>query len=294
MSDLDPDLLRTFVAIADTGRFNAAAERVHRTQAAVSLQIRRLEARTEIPLFRRRGRIMELTEAGETLLGYARRILELNETALAAVRRAPVGGAVRFGTVQDMAETLLPGVLRRFSLAHPAVKVSVSVAGSAQLRADVARGALDMAFVTSGPGDRRTGPVIEAPLMWIGAEGWGWDRESPLPLAVIEAPCPFRNAAIQALNDGGLPWEITTTSPSLSGVLAAVRAGLGVTLRTSLLLSSGLAELTDGPPPLDPDRVAFRLMTGDDPSPAAQALSRAVGDEARKGLSALAAGKQSA
>ncbi len=284
MDDLDPDLLRTFMAIADTGRFHAAAERVHRTQAAVSLQVRRLEERTQTPLFRRRGRIMELTEAGETLLGYARRILELNAAALAAVRRAPVTGEVRFGTVQDLAETLLPGVLRQFSLAHPDVAVRVTVAGSAQLRADVARGVLDMAFVTSGPDDRRPGPRIETPLTWIAADGWQRDKDTPLPLAVIEAPCPFRNAAIQALNDAGLPWEITVTSPSLSGVLAAVRAGMGVTLRTPLLLAPGLASPGDDLPLPHPDKVSFLLMSGSDATPAAQALFDTIEVDTRRGL----------
>jgi DNA-binding transcriptional LysR family regulator len=287
MSNLDPDLLRTFVAIADTGRFGAAAERIHRTQAAVSLQVRRLEDRAGVALFRRRGRIMELTEAGETLLGYARRILELNDAALAAVRRGPMAGEVRFGTVQDLAETLLPGALRRFSQAHPAVKVTVSVAGSAQLRAEVTRGAQDMAFVTSGPGDRRDGPRIEAPLIWIAGDGWRMPAGRPLPLAVIDAPCPFRNAALQALDDAGLPWEIAMTSPSLPGVLAAVRAGLGITLRTALSLAPGLCVPSAPLPSLDPDRVAFRLMAGDPLPPAAQALRAAVAEEARAGIRSL-------
>ena len=280
MSDLDPDLLRTFVAIADTGRFGAAAERVHRTQAAVSLQVRRLEDRAGAALFRRQGRIMELTEAGETLLGYARRILEMNDAALAAVRRGPMAGEVRFGTVQDLAETLLPGALRRFARAHPEVKVTVAVAGSAQLRAEVTRGAQDMAFVTSGPG-------IEAPLMWIAGDGWQAAPNKPLPLAVIDAPCPFRNAALQALDDAGLPWEIAMTSPSLPGVLAAVRAGLGITLRTALSLAPGLCVPDAALPGLDPDRVAFRLMAGAPLAPAAQALRAAVAEEARAGVRAL-------
>jgi DNA-binding transcriptional LysR family regulator len=284
MSELDPDLLRTFVAIADTGRFGAAADRVHRTQAAVSLQVRRLEDRAGVALFRRRGRVMELTEAGETLLGYARRILDLNDAALAAVRRGPIAGEVRFGTVQDLAETLLPGALRRFSRAHPEVRVTVAVAGSAQLRADVTRGVQDMAFVTSGPGDRRDGPRVEAPLMWIAADGWRADAGRPLPLAVIDAPCPFRNAALQALDDAGQPWEIAMTSPSLPGVLAAVRAGLGVTLRTALSLAPGLAPPAAPLPALEPDRVAFRLMAGAPLTPAAQALRTAVADEARAGF----------
>ncbi|MCF3627754.1 LysR substrate-binding domain-containing protein [Thalassospiraceae bacterium LMO-SO8] len=290
MSDLDPDLLRTFVAIADTGRFGAAADRVHRTQAAVSLQVRRLEDRAGAALFRRRGRLMELTEAGETLLGYARRILELNAAALAAVRRGPMAGEVRFGTVQDLAETLLPGALRRFSQAHPAVKVTVSVAGSAQLRAEVTRGAQDMAFVTSGPGDRRDGPRIEAPLIWIAGDGWRMPAGRPLPLAVIDAPCPFRNAALQALDDAGLPWEIAMTSPSLPGVLAAVRAGLGITLRTALSLAPGLSPPAAPLPGLDPDRVAFRLMAGEPLTPAAQALRAAVAEEARAGIRSLPMG----
>ncbi len=290
MSDLDPDLLRTFIAIADTGRFGAAAERVHRTQAAVSLQVRRLEDRASVALFRRRGRIMELTEAGETLLGYARRILDMNAAALAALRRGPLAGEVRFGTVQDLAETFLPGALRRFSQAHPEVKVTVAVAGSAQLRAEVARGAQDMAFVTSGPGDRRNGPHIETPLMWIAGDGWRPPAGRPLPLAVIDAPCPFRNAALQALDDAGVPWEIAMTSPSLPGVLAAVRAGLGITLRTALSLAPGLSSPSAPLPDLDPDRVAFRLVAGNSLAPAAQALRTAVAEEARAGIRSLSMG----
>lgn len=266
--DLPTDLLRSLVAIADTGGIGRAAARVHRTQPAVSLQVKRLESLLGVPLFRKQGRGLVLTEAGERLLAYARRILALNDEAVAALAPAALAGPVRLGTIQDFADSVLPEVLARFAAENAGVRLDVRVGGSASLLDDLAAGGLDLALTADLPG--RAAPaalLLHRPMRWIGARAAAPADE--VALAVIESPCPFREAAIAALDGAGRPWRIVYTSPSLAGVRAAVRAGLGVTCRTDALAGDGLRALgpEDGLPPLPEARFA---LTGR-PSPSAAA-----------------------
>jgi DNA-binding transcriptional LysR family regulator len=243
--NLDMDVLRTLVAAQRLGGFNRAAEQIGRSQSAVSQQIHKLEERVGLPLFRKQGRSLELTEAGETVLAYARRILELNDEAVTAVRGASVEGIVRFGMPGDFAETWLPMALGRFKRAHPAVRVEAMVDRSAVLLERLDKGQLDL-VVTLGTKVRGdTHPIATLPMAWIGpANGeLPWRAGEPVPLAMFEAPCTFRHSASYVLDEAGIPWTIAFTSPSLPGLWAAVAAGLGITIRTAAGLPDTLRVL---------------------------------------------------
>lgn len=274
--NLDMDCLRTLVSVAETGTRARAAETVGRTPAAVSLQIGRLEERLGVALFRRVGRRMVFTEEGERLLGYARRILAVNDEALAALSPQRIEGPVRFGTTQDFADTILAGVLGDFTRVHPGVRLKVRVETSAALVEAAERGVLHLVLAVVGSGDLNAEPVIRLPMQWLGAPGLTLDPEVPVPLILFEPPCPFRKAALEALDRAGRPWRIAYTSPSLSGLRAAVEAGLGVTVRTDLFRgAAGAAPAQVADLPRLPE-VAYGLYSGCTPFPALDRLRSTV------------------
>uniref|UniRef100_UPI001E5D3492 LysR family transcriptional regulator n=1 Tax=Methylobacterium sp. Leaf118 TaxID=2876562 RepID=UPI001E5D3492 len=208
-TNLDMDVLRSFVTGIDLGGYARAAARLGRSPSAVSLQLRKLEDQVGCPLFLKQGRGLALTEAGEALLGYARRLLALNDAALAALRAPPLSGAVRLGLPQDVAETHLPPVLARFAQAHPQVRVGARVERDAVLRAGLAAGELDLALLwQEGAEAEPPGAVLlDLPMAWIGPRAWpGRVPGAPLPLAAFDAPCLFRRAGLAALDAAGIPW----------------------------------------------------------------------------------------
>jgi DNA-binding transcriptional LysR family regulator len=264
--NLDIDVLRTLVTAQRLGGFGRAAEQVGRSQSAVSQQIHKLEERVGLTLFRKQGRGLELTEAGETMLAYARKILELNDEALTALRGAAIDGVVRFGLCADFAEVGLPAALGQFKRAHPSVRIEVTVDRNYLLLEKLDRGQLDL-VLTLGHGARADAEKIaQVPLVWIGrAEGDPpWQPGQPVPLALFEAPCFCRTGAIDSLDAQGTPWRVTFTSPSLYGLLAAVEAGLGVTVRTPLGMPPALAVVGPrlGLPPLHSVDVSLHAAAG--------------------------------
>ena len=245
----DPEVLRSFVQGVELGSFARAAERLNRSTSAVSAQLKRLEEQAGRPLLRKSGRGMALTETGEVMLGYARRLLELNDEAAAAVRGVELAGRVRLGLQEDFGETLLPEVLGRFARAHPKLRIEARIARNAELLDGVNHGKLDLALAWEGDG---SSPHVERmarlPLRWIGSADARSSklrrRGEALPLVVLDAPCLVRRAAIDALDRAGIAWRIAFTSASLAGTWAAVRAGLGVSIRTPLGLPAGVRALT--------------------------------------------------
>lgn len=263
--NLDMDVLRTFVLGVDGGSFAQAARRVGRSQAAVSLQLRKLEQQTGHPLFRKQGRGLTLTPAGEVLLSYARRMLALNDDALAALDGAAVAGVVRLGLVQDIAESGLPAVLGRFARTHPAVRIEVMVERGPALAQALAAGNVDLAVLWGeAPSFPQGQPLARPPVAWIGADGWSPPPGEPLPLLVIENPCAFRAAAVAALDRAGIPWRVAVTSPSLSGLWAAAAAGLGVTPR-AMTGAPATVRPVAGLPPLPAMPLTLAAPTPDDP-----------------------------
>jgi DNA-binding transcriptional LysR family regulator len=294
ISDFDIDLLRTFVAIAVSGGFARAGERVHRTQSTVSLQMKRLEAQAGVRLFRRQGRRMVLTADGRRLLHYARRILALNDEAKASLARAGIEGPVRLGTVQDLAETALPEVLARFALTYPAARLEVRVEASAPLKAMLADGALDLALTLglagTGGGEGRDDRVLgRERLIWIGDGRPAPAAGAPLPLVLCDETCGIRAAALAALETARIPHRIVFTSPSLAGLRAAVRAGLGITARGARALEAGLAPVaTARPLPPLPEMAITLARATAGPNPAIDRLAAILQEMFTEGASSPA------
>ncbi|CAN5332186.1 LysR substrate-binding domain-containing protein [soil metagenome] len=265
--NLPTNLLRSFVAIVDTGSMLNASEQVFVTQSALSLQIKRLEELVQQSLFLREGRRLSLTSAGDVLLDYARRVLSLHDEAVAAVSAGHFAGPARVGMVQDFAETLLTGLLARFSQLHPEAQIYARVAGTAELQTLLERRQLDIILGFAAGSD--PGAIAVAPMSWYGDKDLA--HRAVIPLAVLEPPCRFREAAIRALDDAGIAYRITVETPNLTTLRSAVEAGLGLTCRTHLFL--------EDTPPLPPTTlpslptVACILRTADTLDDAARRLA---------------------
>jgi DNA-binding transcriptional LysR family regulator len=251
--NLDLDVLRSFALGVELGSFAKAADRLGRSTSAVSAQLKKLEEQAGTPILRRQGRGMALTDAGETMLAYARRLLDLNDEAVAALQGVELEGWIRLGLQEDFGEALLPEVLGRFARAHPRVRIEARIARNAELLERVGSGRLDLALAwDAGQATPHMERLGETPMCWIGPAaaplGWSADSGEPLPLVSLDAPCLMRTAAAAALDRAGIAWRIAFTSASLAGIWAAVAAGLGVALRTGVGLPSSVRAL----PPDEP------------------------------------------
>lgn len=254
MSDeyvFDTVLLRSLLAVADSGGFTRAAQQLHLTQSAISAHIRRLESEAGHRLLERTTRSVSLTPAGARLAGYARTILALHDDArasLGAGRR--VAGTVFVGLSEEMVKAPIIDCLRRFSVAHPDAEVSLTVGLTGELLALVQSGGLDIVLGSRCSDEERGEVLWSEPLVWArGPIGLAIDEATtPVPLAVFSDQCPYRAAAIEALARAGRQWRIVCQSPSAGGLMTAVCGGLGVTPVTrSSALAAGLVEVTTLP-----------------------------------------------
>lgn len=230
--NLDLSAIRSFVTAVELQGFARAAQKLHRTPGAISLQMKALEERVGCELFEKSGRQQILTPAGELLLSYARRLLQTNDEALLAMTALGMDGEVRFGMPEDFANGWLSSALAQFARAHPAVNIGIRVARSAELANKIQLGELDLALVFGSATSheaRRLGPCT---VHWLAMPEFSWSRENVLPLLLLEQPCTFRQAAIDALDRAGIRWRVAMSSASVSAVWAAAEAGLGVTART--------------------------------------------------------------
>ncbi len=237
LTNLDMDTLRTLVKGVELGSFARAATAVGRSQSAISGQLRKLETQVGEPLFHRSGRGLAPTPACEALVGYARRILELNDEALNAIRTSRLDGAVRLGLPADFAETWLPGVLGQFARRHPRVQIEVHADRSSELTERVATGRLDLALAwgETSPGDHSQ-VLASIPTGWIVSARSSTRPllDQPLPIVAFDDPCVFRRLGLSALEAHGIAWRLAFISPSLPGLWAAVDAGLGIAMRTAI------------------------------------------------------------
>lgn len=246
--NLDMDVLRSFVTAFELGSFAKAAEKLGRSQSALSTQLRKLEDQLGQSLVQKSGRGLTLTPTGENLFSYAKRILELNDEAVETVRGAEVEGWVRLGLPQDFAESWLPAILSRFARAHPKVRVEVRAERNANLLEKIVKGELDLALAWGAGDDTRYATkVADLPITWVGRADWPGVRSfggAPLPLVAFEQPCIFRTAGTASLDAAAIPWQLVFISASLAGVWAAAEAGLGITLRTAVGMPKNLAALS--------------------------------------------------
>lgn len=276
---LDTELLRTFVAIAETGSFRAAAKRVFRTPSAVSMQIKKLEEMLGRSLFFREGRQVTITADGETLLSYGRRMLKLNDEALARFVVPAIEGCVRLGAPDDFGTRFLPNILTRFAAVHGAVDVEVLLEPSAVLLERLDEGGLDLTLITANQGERpkRDGEILFAEaLVWAGLRGGIAFEREPLPLALATHGCPWRQAALNALDRAGKPYRIAYGSPHCAGQQAAMLADLAIAPFPASLVEPPFRRLGPGEGlPSLPD-YQILMVKRPDLGPAGEALATEV------------------
>ncbi|MFF2667370.1 LysR substrate-binding domain-containing protein [Streptomyces niveus] len=237
----DPGQLRTFLAVAQTLSFTQAARRLDVRQSTVSQHVRRLEAAAgDRQLFTRDTHSVELTEDGEAMLGFARTILAAHERAAAYFSGTRLRGRLRFGASEDFVLTRLPEILESFRTDHPEVDLELTVELSGTLHERLAAGELDLVLAKRRGGDTHGELVWRSSLAWIGAPQLRIDPERPVPLILFPAPGITRARALEVLEADGRPWRIACTSASLSGLIAAARAGLGVMAHSRGLIPPGL------------------------------------------------------
>lgn len=241
LPDLDLDLLRGFVAVAERGGFTSAGEALGLTQSAVSLKVKRLEDILGKPVFERLPKRVALTREGETLLSYARRMLALNEEAVRRFVAPPAEGRLRLGVADHFVPRHLAPALARFRRDWPEVRIEVEVGRSHELRAKLATEDLDLVLGKRRDGETEGRLIFVQPIVWVAAPGF--ETSSPLPLAMLPQGCMFRERALAALARAGVAAEVTYTSASLLGVAAAAQAGLGVTVLGAEDLPGGLVTL---------------------------------------------------
>ncbi|MCH7627473.1 LysR substrate-binding domain-containing protein [Novosphingobium sp.] len=259
--NLDIDLLRCFVTIADTGSLTRAGQRLGRTQSAVSLQLKRLEEQLNRSLFDRSPRSLAITSDGERLIGPARQILRLNDATVAEMFEPDITGQVRIGVPEDFATAHLPGVLAAFAEAHPLVELEVTCDLTLNLLERFHAGAFDLVLVKRQPEQERQPGVRvwREPLVWVARDRQAVADLRRVPLVVSPEPCVYRKRASESLDAMGRAWRVAYTSTSLGGSLSAVRAGLGITVLPLEMVPPGLTALGEdsGLPPLYDTEIAL-------------------------------------
>lgn len=227
MRNLDLTALRAFVTVADTGGVTKASGLLNLTQSAVSMQLKRLEESTGIALFDRSARKLALTNAGEQMLSYARRMLALNDEVLARLTSVDYEGELVLGVPHDIIYPAIPRVLHRFHAAFPRMKVQLVSSYTSRLRRMLERGEVHLALTTESALDSGGETLMERPLVWVGAlDGQQW-RQRPLRLA-FEQLCIFRQPVQMALDRAGISWEMAVESDNSRTVEASISADLAV------------------------------------------------------------------
>lgn len=288
--NLDIDVLRSFVTGVKFGNFARAALAVGRSPSALSGQMRKLEMQVGATLFRKAGRGLALTAAGESLFVYAGKILALNDEAIGAIRHARLKGVVRLGMPADFAENWLPRVLGQFAIHYPMVQIEVHATRSAELVEQVRTGGLDFALAWGdAEGHPNARAIARLPVRWITTKSVqpGRDPDRIIPIVAFDEPCVFRRLGLDALNAQGMRWRLSFVSPSLPGLWAAVGAGLGITMRTAIALPATMTLLPprmDGLPELPPVLLSLHQSSAQLPAVAALLSDLIVASLADAGL----------
>ncbi|WP_246792778.1 LysR family transcriptional regulator [Burkholderia perseverans] len=275
---LDIDLLRTFVVIAEVRTLSRAAERVGRTQSALSQQLKRLEEIVDAPLFQRTGRGVVLTNPGERLLVHAQRLLRLHDEAMADLSGKGLTGTIRFGCPDDYATVFLPALLRQFSIRHPHAQVEVVCAPTPRLHERLGKHALDLALVSVPDAPGADASIIRREaLVWVGYPGLDPADFEPLPLALSDADALDHLAACEALRRAGRAFRITCASSSLAGLTALVRSGQAFAVITQTAVPPDLQILGADTtlPPLPAVGITLKLER-EQPSPLIAAFAEHI------------------
>lgn len=280
--DLDFDLLRCFLAVAETGGFTAAGERIGLTQSGISVRIRRLEERLGRRLLERNTRHVALTEGGELFLSYARRMVDLNDEAVGRLRGGLAEGRLRIGIADYVVPHLLPKILGRFNRLYPGVKMEMRTGLSMDLLPGFEQGELDVVIAGRGMVFRDGGLLYRDALVWVAAPDFAVRLDRTVPLVVLPPHCTHRGISLDALDRARIPWEIVYVSSSTPGVQAAVLGGLGIAMVPASAVMPGLRRLgqEDGLPTLPEFDIAIFLRE-EKPSPSSQAFVDFITEELR-------------
>lgn len=257
----DPTLLRTFLAVADTRSFTNAAKRLGISQPTVSQQVRKLEQSAGRQLIARDTRDVRLTDNGDAMAGFARSILAAHAEASSYFSGSAMKGRLRFGAADDLAITQLPRILRHFRQLHPQIKLELTVDQSTPLHRRLQAGHLDLIFIKQAPGTTEGTIVGTDALVWVGQDKTTLDPDEPVPLIAYQGPSLSRQAAIDALEAAGRTWKITCNTREVNGVLAAMRAGLGIAVFPHSLIPEDLVKVTNRFSLPDLGTVDFTLLS---------------------------------
>ena len=281
MPAFDIDALRTVVAGVDLGSFARAAIHLGRSQSAISMQLKKLDHQAGTQLFVRKGRGLVPTEAGEALVAYARRIVALNDEAALALGAAATTASVRLGLPQDFFDDVMPATLTSFHRCHDNVHVEVRAGENHSIAEEVRAGRLDAAIAFFRPGSPADGTVLcELPMRWLGhAKSAEHIGSGPLPLVLFNHPCLFRQATLATLEQRGLRWRPALTTPSLPGIWAALRSGLGIAVRTEHGRPADISCLGTEHGLPDLPGIELRLLRAPNISPLADALAGVLREE---------------
>lgn len=239
----DPVLLRTFVTVAETLNFTRSGELLSLSQPTVSQHIRKLESAAGRTLITRDTRAVQLTDNGDAMLGFARTILAAHDQASSYFTGSAMRGRLRFGSADDLALTQLPQILRDFRQLYPQINLELTIAQSGALTRKLHAGQLDLVFIKTAAGDALGRLVRRDRLVWVGHKSTALDAGMPVPLIVYQAPSLSRTLAIGALEAAGRTWRITCNTREVNGVLAAVRAGLGIAVFPQSLIPADLVQV---------------------------------------------------
>lgn len=241
--DLDLDLLRCFVAVAETGSFTLAGDIVGRTQSAVSQRVKRLEDIVQSRLVDRDSRMLQLTRDGENMLNHAKQMILYNDRAVRKLAE-PASGTLRLGLAEDFIAHHLPRLIARFKAEHPNVTLEIEIGMSCALTRAFDRGDLDL-VVAKKDGNAKKGRVIwHEPLVWVCGQDFDFRLGDPVPLVLLPPPCTYRAIALETLNAAQLPFVVACNCDSLQAIQAAIESGIGIAILGSSFVRSGLKVLS--------------------------------------------------
>ncbi|MEM8751030.1 MAG: LysR family transcriptional regulator [Pseudomonadota bacterium] len=287
---LETDLIRTFVAISELGNFSAAASRVNRTPSAISMQVKKLEEQLGRTLFNREGRMVTLTTDGETLLGFARDMLKLNDQAVSRFRGPAIEGSVCFGAPDDFGTRFLPQILKRFASTHPLVEVNVTLGPSEALLENLAKGQLDMTLLTAVPGgiNDGIGEVVHSErLVWTGVKGGTAHKLPVIPLALAGKGCCWRGAAVEAFASSGIKYRIAYTCENCQGQLAALLGDLAIAPLPESLITPQFERLGEKHALPDMGTYDIRLHTAEDMGKESGRAAKAFSNHVRESFKSI-------
>lgn len=274
---LESELLRSFLAIAEAGSFSRGAERIHRSQSAASLQIKRLEGLLGRTVFERHARGVTLSPAGEQLRPIAQRVIDLLDGSIGELRSGGLAGSLRLGIPDEYGGSILPAVVARFARDHPQVELVVTCGFSADFPRALADDELDLAVHAAETAPPGATVLLRESTFWVGSRNHSTHEMDPLPLALFDRACWWRDRALEALDAAGRDYRVVFSSESVTGVAAAIEAGVAVGVLGESALRSTLRRLpqADGFPAMPDSLLVLQSGSG---SEAAKALGATIAE----------------